>query len=122
GLIYDAITVNPASLSAHKADWAKVLKVWYQCVAYINDPKTQADAVKIMSARVGLKPEQYLPLLKGTHLLDESAAKKAYAKGDGLDSVYGSSVNADKFNVRNAVYKQSQDVSTYIDPSIASAQ
>jgi NitT/TauT family transport system substrate-binding protein len=121
GLIYDAITVNPASLSAHKADWAKVLKVWYQCVAYINDPKTQADAVKIMSARVGLTPAQYLPLLKGTHLLDASAAKKAFTKGDGLDSVYGSSTNADKFNVRNAVYKQAQDVATYIDPSLANA-
>ncbi len=121
GLIYDAITVNPASLSSRKADWAKVLKVWYQCVAYINDPKTQGDAVKIMSARVGLTPAQYLPLLKGTHLLDAAAAKKAFTKGDGLDSVYGSSTNADKFNVRNAVYKQSQDVATYIDSSLANA-
>jgi NitT/TauT family transport system substrate-binding protein len=121
GLIYDAITVNPASLSSRKADWEKVLKVWYRCVAYINDPKTQPDAVKIMAARVGLTPEQYLPLLKGTHLLDEAAAKKAFAKGDGLDSVYGSSVNADKFNVRNAVYKQSQDVNAYIDPALTRA-
>lgn len=122
GLIYDAITVSPTSLATRRADWAKVLKVWYQCVAYINDPKTQPDAVKIMSARVGLTPEQYLPLLKGTHLLDAAATKKAFLKGDGLDSVYGSSVNADKFNVRNAVYKQSQDIATYIDPSIANAQ
>jgi NitT/TauT family transport system substrate-binding protein len=36
--------------------------------------------------------------------------------------VYGSSVNADKFNVRNAVYKQSQNVSAYIDPALANAQ
>ncbi|MFM0054192.1 ABC transporter substrate-binding protein [Paraburkholderia phytofirmans] len=122
GLIYDAITVNPVSLQSRKADWAKVIKVWYRCVAYINDPKTQPDAVKIMSARVGLTPAQYLPLLKGTHLLDSAAAKKAFTKGDGLDSVYGSSVNADKFNVRNAVYKQSQNVSAYIDPTLANAQ
>jgi NitT/TauT family transport system substrate-binding protein len=121
GLIYDAITVNPASLSTRKADWAKVLKVWYRCVAYVNDPKTQADAVKIMSGRDGLTPAQYLPLLKGTHLLDAAAARKAFTKGDGLDSVYGSSVNADKFNVRNAVYKQAQDIGTYIDPSLTNA-
>ena len=122
GLIYDAITVNPVSLQSRKADWAKVIKVWYRCVAYINDPKTQPDAVKIMSARVGLTPAQYLPLLKGTHLLDSAAARKAFTKGDGLDSVYGSSVNADRFNVRNAVYKQSQNVSAYIDPALANAQ
>ncbi|MDE1182657.1 ABC transporter substrate-binding protein [Paraburkholderia sp.] len=122
GLIYDAITVNPVSLQTRKADWEKVLKVWYRCVAYINDPKTQPDAVKIMAARVGLTPAQYLPLLKGTHLLDQAAAKKAFVKGDGLASVYGSTVNADKFNVRNAVYKQSQTVGSYIDPSLTSAQ
>ncbi|MEK7894912.1 ABC transporter substrate-binding protein [Burkholderia contaminans] len=118
GLIYDAITVAPASLAARRADWAKVIKVWYRCVAYINDPKTQGDAVKIMSARVGLAPEQYLPLLKGTHLLDEAAAKRAFRKGDGLDSIYGSTRNANAFNVRNGVYKQSQDIDAYIDPRL----
>jgi NitT/TauT family transport system substrate-binding protein len=98
------------------------MKVWYRCVAYISDPKTQPDAVKIMAARVGLSPEQYLPLLKGTHLLDLAAAKKVYTKSDGLDSLYGSSVNADKFNMRNSVYKQKQDVSAYIDASLTNAQ
>lgn len=122
GLIYDVFAISPTSLATRKADWEKVVKVWYRCVAYINDPKTQPDAVKIMSARVGLTPAQYLPLLKGTHLLDLAAAKKVYVKADGLDSLYGSSENADKFNVRNSVYKQSQDVSAYIDPSLISAR
>jgi len=74
-----------------------------------------------MSARVGLKPEQYLPLLKGTHLLDAAAARQAFRKGDGLDSIYGSTRNANAFNVRNAVYKQSQDVDAYIDPALTNA-
>lgn len=121
GLIYDAITVTPTSLAARRDDWAKVVKVWYRCVAYINDSKTQADAVKIMSARVGLTPAQYLPLLKGTHLLDAAAAKQAFRKGDGLDSIYGSTRNANAFNVRNAVYKQSQDVDAYIDPRLVAS-
>ena len=118
GLIYDGIAVSPTSLATRKADWEKVVKVWYRCVAYINDPTTQADAVKIMSARVGLSPQQYLPLLKGTHLLDAAEEKRAFRKGDGLDSIYGSTRNADSFNVRNAVYKQSQNVDAYIDPSL----
>jgi NitT/TauT family transport system substrate-binding protein len=122
GLIYDVFAINPTSFASRKADWDKVMKVWYRCVAYINDPKTQPDAVKIMAARVGLTPEQYLPLLKGTHLLDLAAAKKVYVNSNGLDSLYGSSVNADKFNLRNAVYKQSQDAKTYIDPSLTNAQ
>ncbi len=119
GLIYDVLTVNPASLSSKKADWEKVIKVWGKVVAYINDPKTQPDAVKIMSARVGLKPEAYLPLLKGTKLLSLEEGKKVFVKANGFKSLYGSSKVADDFNVKYGVYKQAQDLNKAIDPSLA---
>jgi NitT/TauT family transport system substrate-binding protein len=119
GLIYDVVTVSPASLSSRKADWEKVIKVWGKVVSYINDPKTQPDAVKIMAARVGLKPEAYLPLLKGTKLLSLEDGKKVFVKADGFKSLYGSSKIADEFNVKNAVYKQPQDLGRMIDPALA---
>lgn len=119
GLIYDVLTVNPASLASRKADWQKVVKVWDKVVTYINDPKTQPDAVKIMAARVGLKPEAYLPLLKGTKLLNLAEGKKVFVKADGFKSLYGSSKIADSFNVKNGVYKQAQDLEKAIDPSLA---
>ncbi len=118
GLIYDVVTVNPASLASRKADWEKVVKVWDKVVTYINDPKTQPDAVKIMSARVGLKPEAYLPLLKGTKLLNLQDGKKVFVKADGFKSLYGSSKIADTFNVKYGVYKQPQDLDKAIDPSL----
>ncbi|HXJ00665.1 MAG TPA: ABC transporter substrate-binding protein [Micropepsaceae bacterium] len=121
GLIYDVLTVSPASLAAHKADWVKLIKVWDRAVHYINDPKTQDDAVKIMSARDGLSPAAYKAFLAGTHLLDLADGKKAFAKGPGLDSIYGSTANADKFNVKNAVYKKAEAVDPYIDPSLTTA-
>ena len=62
-----------------------------------------------MSARVGLTPAAYKPLLKGTHLIDVAEGKKAFKKGDGLKSLYGSSKISDDFNVANAVYKEHQD-------------
>ncbi len=117
GLVYDVVTVNPASLSARRADWAKVVKVWGKVVAYINDPKTQPDAVKIMAARVGIKPEAYLPLLKGTKLLTLEEGKAIFVKADGFKSLYGSSKIADDFNVKYGVYKKPQDLSKAIDPS-----
>lgn len=119
GLIYDVLTVNPASLAARKADWEKVVKVWGRVVSYINDPKTQADAVKIMAARVGLKPGAYLPLLKGTRLLTLDEGKKVFVKADGFKSLYGSTKIADDFNVKYAVYQTPQDLSKMIDPSLA---
>ena len=121
GLIYDVLAVSPASLAAHKDDYVKLIKVWDRVVHYINDPKTQDDAVAIMAKRVGLPPADYKPLLKGTHLLDVAAGKKAMKKADGLGSLYGSSKISDDFNVANAVYKEHQDIGSYINPSLTDA-
>lgn len=118
GLIYDVLAVNPASLSARPEDWKKVIQVWNRVAAYINDPATQDDAVKIMAARVNLTPEEYKPFLKGTKILTLDEAKKAFTKGDGLDSIYGSGMVVDKFNVENKVYDKPQPVADYIEPSL----
>src|SRR6204780_3261150 len=122
GLIYDVLTVNPASIGAHRADYLKLIGVWDRLVGYINDPKTQDDAVQIMSARVGLTPAKYQLLLAGTHLISVAEAKKILVKADGLGSLYGSTQNADDFNVGNAVYKQRQKIDGYIDPALTQAQ
>lgn len=119
GLLYDVLSVSPSSLASHKAEWVKISKVWDRVVAYVNNPKTQPDAVKIMSARTGLKPEEYLPLLKGTHLFNISDGKKVMIKADGLKSLYGSSKIADGFNVKYNVYKAPQEVEKAINPAIA---
>ena len=116
GLIYDVFVVTPASLSSRKADWAKVVGVWGKVVSYINDPKTQPDALKIMSARVGLTPKEYQPFLKGTKLHTLADGKVAMVKADGLKSLYGSSKISDDFNVKNAIYKTPQDIDKAIDP------
>jgi NitT/TauT family transport system substrate-binding protein len=121
GLIYDVVAVNPASLKARRDDWMKLIQVWDRVVKYINDPATQDDAVKILAARVGLEPEAYKPLLKGTRLLDLAEGKKVFEKADGLGSLYGSTAIANDFNVKNEVYKESQDVDSYIDPSLVNA-
>ncbi|OIR12348.1 putative aliphatic sulfonates-binding protein precursor [mine drainage metagenome] len=122
GLIYDVLTVSPTSLSSRKADWQKVVKVWDKVVTYINDPKTQPDAVKIMAARVGIKPEAYLPLLKGTKLLSLEDGKKIFVKANGFKSLYGSTKIADDFNVKYGVYKKPMDLSRAINPSLATAK
>lgn len=122
GLIYDVLAVNPASAKQRRAEWIKVVKVWDRVVKYINDPKTQPDAVKIMAARVGVSPETYLPLLKGTKLLSLDDAKKIYVKGEGFKTLYGSSKIADAFNVANDVYKTPQDLNSYLDASFTFAK
>ncbi len=118
GLIYDVLAVTPASYAARKDDWAKVIKVWYRIVDFINDPKTQPEALSIMSARVGLTAEEYAPLLAGTKILTLEEAQGFFAKGEGFKSLYGSSKISDDFNLKYEVYPDAQDIDSYIDGSL----
>ncbi len=118
GLIYDALFVGRESLSQRRADWQKVVGVWFKTVAFINDPATREEAIKIMAARVNIPPEEYAKSLGGTFLLDLKGNQAALKPGDGLDSVYGSSKVVDAFNVKSKVYDKPQDVASYFDPSL----
>jgi NitT/TauT family transport system substrate-binding protein len=121
GLIYDVLAVNPEILHSRQADWAKLFAVWQKTVAYINDPKTQDDAIKIMAARSGTSPEEYKPYMVGLHLINVTEGKKVFKKGPGFSSLYGSSAIADEFYLKNGVYKEKQDIDSYIDPTLIEA-
>jgi NitT/TauT family transport system substrate-binding protein len=114
GLIYDTVAVNPESLQSRREDWAKFVKVWYRISDFVRDPKTQGEAVAIMAAKVGVKPEEYQINVPGTHFLSLEEAKKALHDGEGLYSVFGSSRTADQFNMTNKVYKEAQKIEDYV--------
>jgi NitT/TauT family transport system substrate-binding protein len=119
GLIYDTITVSPQSLAQRRADWVKIVALWDKVLAYINDPKTRDDALKIMAARTGSTPAEYGAFIGGTHFLSLADSAKVIAKkGSGFDSLAGSSSVANEFNVKNSVYKESQDVTSYFDAKL----
>jgi NitT/TauT family transport system substrate-binding protein len=119
GLIYDTITVSPQSLAQRRADWVKLVSVWDKTLAYITNPATKDDALKIMAARTGSTPADYAAFIGGTRFLTLAESAKIIAsKGDGFSSLTGSSKVANEFNVKNAVYKDSQDISSYIDPKL----
>jgi NitT/TauT family transport system substrate-binding protein len=119
GLIYDMVTVTPQSLAQRRADWVKFVKVWDKIVAYLADPATRADGIKIMAARAGVSAEDYAAFMSGTHLLPLKAGTQVMtARTSGFDSVAGSAAIANDFNVKNEVYKESQDVAAYIDASL----
>jgi NitT/TauT family transport system substrate-binding protein len=121
GLIYDGLAVTPDSFSSRHDDWVAFTKVWYKTVDYINDPKNKAEILQIMSARVGLTPEKYEPLLKGTYLLNGEGNVKHYAPGTALDSVYFSDTTTNEFNVANKVYAAPVEVESCLDPSVVRA-
>jgi len=115
GLIYDVLAVNPASLAAHHDDWAKIAAIYYKCVAYIMDPKTRDDAIKIMAGKVQQKPDDYAKNVPGTHFETLAEAKANY-KGDAGAAInlHDSVLLSDKFSLDNGVYKASQKPEDYI--------
>ena len=115
GLIYDVLAVNPASLAAHHDDWVKIAAIYYKCVAYIMDPKTRDDAIRIMAAKVQQKPEDYAKNVPGTHFETLAEAKANY-KGDAGAAInlHDSMQLSDKFSLDNGVYKASQKPEDYI--------
>ncbi|MGC4033844.1 MAG: ABC transporter substrate-binding protein [Tepidisphaeraceae bacterium] len=118
GLIYDGLYVAPESLAKHREDWKKVIKAYLKTVEFIKAPATREEAIKIMAAHVQVNPKAYAKNLDGTYLLNLEENIKYLTKGDGLDSVYGSSKVANEFNVKHAVYKDSQSVDSYFDTSL----
>jgi NitT/TauT family transport system substrate-binding protein len=118
GIIYDVLAVSPKSLAERRADWKKVVGVWFKVVDYLKDEKNRDDVLKIMSARAGLTPEEYAPIMKGTFFLDAAGNTEHFKSGDALTSVVFSNQVVDKFNMDNAVYKQSQEPTKYLDSQL----
>ncbi len=122
GLIYDLLYVNPDSLAENREAWKKVLRVWLRIADYIADEGNREQMLQIMSARVGLTPERYAPLMAGTHFLGLAGNLKhfvAKAEADSpLASVYGSSEVVGAFQVANGVYKSALDSADYLDASL----
>lgn len=118
GLIYDVVAVSPASLASRRAEWIKFVGVWDKVVAYIEDPKTQPDAVAIMAGKVGIDAPTFTRFLKGTKLLTLGEGRKVMKDTEGFGSLYGSTRFADAFNVKYEVYKTAQDAKTAIDPAL----
>ncbi len=117
GLIYDALVVDPQSLADRKDDWQKVVNVWYRIIDYMKNPANEKEILQIMSARVNVPAAEYATYMKGTKFLSLAEAQEAFKKGDTLKSLYGSSKNADDFNVANKVYDNHQNPDDYIDAS-----
>lgn len=118
GLIYDVLFVSPKSLQARRADWKKVVSVWFQVVAFVQDPAHRAEAARIMSRKAQMSPERYEKLMDGTQFLDLAENQKRFEKRPGYQTVYGSSEVVDQFNVANRVYREPVKPDPYFDPSL----
>ncbi len=119
GLIFDALFVSRDSLSQHRDEWKKVVGVWFRSMDFLQDPKTHDEAVKLMAARINTKPDEFEKNMKGTAILSRLGNENSLLKQDDtLHTLVGSLKYSNEFNLKYKVYKDSQDVAKYQDPSL----
>jgi NitT/TauT family transport system substrate-binding protein len=119
GLIYDAVVVTPQSLAQRRAEWVKFVAVWDKVVAYLADPATRDDGIKIMAARAGVEPADYAAFMSGTRFLTLAEGHKIMTGTEaGFGTLAGSSKISDDFNVKNGVYAAPQDIAASFDASL----
>jgi len=89
-------------------------------VDWMNDPANKDEMLKILSARVGLTPAEYEPLLAGTHILPIAEATEILTGAPelGFKSLAGSSGIVDQFNVDHQVYAAKEFAPEYADASL----
>jgi NitT/TauT family transport system substrate-binding protein len=123
GLIYDLLYASRESVETRREDWQNVVRTWYDVVDFFQDPANRDEAVRILSARVGLTAEEYAPLLDGTYILslDEAIGVMTGGAEAGLGSLSGSTAAVDDFNVGYEVYGAPEAGPEYLDATLASA-
>lgn len=124
GLIYDCLYTSPQSFASRKAEWEKVVQVWGKVVTFIRDPKNEAEALSILAARVGLKGEEYKPIISGTYLLSLEENVARAGMGDTFETFIGSTKIVNAFNEQYGVYKAGAagDLKAYFDLSLTGAK
>ena len=123
GIIYDLLYVSHESLATRRAEWGKVVKLWYRVVDYMKDPANKNEMLKILAARVQLDPATYEPLLGGTKILslDEALTVWNGGKDAGLKSLAGSDAAVDAFNVKYKIYDKPEAKPSYHDAGLTKA-
>ena len=121
GIIYDVLAVSPESLEARRAEWQKVVSVWYRIVDYLKDEDNLDEALEILAARVNISAAEYEPFFQGTYILSLDEALATWEKGDDLSSIYFSNEYVNAFNVKYEAYAEPLQSATYLDPSLTEA-
>ena len=117
GIIYDLLYVARDSLAMRRDDWQKVVRAWYDVVDYMKDPANEQEMLQILSARVGLSPAEYKPLMRGTYIFSLEEVLPVWEPGNGLETLMGSDKNVDAFNLKYNVYSESEVSPRYHDAS-----
>jgi NitT/TauT family transport system substrate-binding protein len=116
GLIVDVVAVNEKSLKAKRADYAGMVRAWYDVESFMREHRDEA--IGMMAAMVKQTPEKYRIFLSGVRFLNENDNLDAFAGSSNTRSLAKASAPILKFLSDAKLVQGQVDVSVALDGSL----
>ena len=119
GAIPDHLVLNPAFVKARPADVQKIVKTWFDTLAYIKE--NPAESVAIMAKRAGVSVDDYASYDSGTHIFNLAENLTSFAPGSTIAHLTTSGKMMSSFLLKTGLTKKSVDVGAMLDARFVKA-
>lgn len=119
GAIPDHLVLNPALVKSRPGDVAKIVKTWFDTLAYIA--ANRAESVAIMAKRGGVSTADYASYDAGTHIFSLKENLEAFAPGSTIKHLSDSGKMMADFLLKTGLTKKPVAIAGLFDPSFVKA-
>ncbi len=119
GAIPDHLVLAPALVKSRPGDVAKIVKTWFDTLAYID--ANRAESVAIMAKRAGVSTADYASYDAGTHIFSLKENLAAFAPGATISHLSDSGKMMADFLLKAGLTKKPVAIAGLFDPSFVKA-
>ncbi|HEX2698929.1 MAG TPA: ABC transporter substrate-binding protein [Acidimicrobiales bacterium] len=119
GSIPDHLVFGKGFVKDHPDEVQKLVDVWFDTLAYIEQYKEES--VAIMAKRAGVTPEEYADYDKGTTVFSEEDNVAAFAPGGDMSHLDFAARSMATFLVGAGLVKEEPDLTTLLEPRFITA-
>jgi NitT/TauT family transport system substrate-binding protein len=119
GAIPDHLVLSPSLVASRPADVQRIVKTWFDTLAYIQGNRTEA--VAIMAKRAAVSPAEYLSYDKGTRIFSVRDNVEAFAPGSTIKHLSDSGKMMSAFLLKAGLTKTSVNVDSMLEGQFVKA-
>lgn len=113
GSIPDHLVFATSFVDDHPAEVQKLVDVWFETIAYIEQNKVEA--VEIMATKAGVSVEEYADYDQGTRIFTKADNQAAFAPGDDMSHLDFAAKSMATFLVDAGLVKEAPDLSGLLE-------
>lgn len=114
GSIPDHLVFGRGFVDDHPDEVQKLVDVWFDTTAYIDQHK--AEAVAIMAKKAGVTPAEYADYDKGTKIFSRADNQAAFEPGSDMSHLDFAAESMSKFLVDAGLVKEEPDLTGLLEP------